>query len=89
MSAVAEHAVRDRLTQVGTNVAPNPSVRAAVKMKRLRRVHGIVDMIRIPATATAENKKVVMPPRTEDGIATKDAANLANMPMMNSQKQHA
>lgn len=58
-------------------------------MNLFRRVHGIVDMMRIPATATAENKNVVMPPSTDDGMATRAAANLANMPMMSSQKQQA
>jgi hypothetical protein len=36
----------------------------------------------IPDTATAQNKKVVIPPRTEAGIETIAAENLAKTPMM-------
>lgn len=76
-------------TYFGTRVAPKPTDMAAVRMKRFRRVNGTVEMIRIPDTATAENRKVVIPPRTEDGIDTSAAANLENMPMTSSQKQQA
>ena len=49
----------------------------------------MVLIILIPDTATALKRKVVIPPRTADGIATRAAANLAKIPMMMSQKQHA
>lgn len=49
----------------------------------------VVDMIRIPDTVTLEKRKVVMPPSTAEGIATRAAANLANTPMTISQKQQA
>ena len=77
------------MTYVGTRVAPKPTLMAAVRMKRLRRVNGIVEMILIPETATAEKRKVVMPPRTAPGIETRAAANLEKIPIRMSQKQHA
>lgn len=43
--------------------------------------------IRMPETATAVKRKVVIPPRTEDGIATKTAANLEKRPIMKRKKQ--
>jgi hypothetical protein len=70
-------------------VAPKPRVNPAVRMKRLRRVKGIVLIILIPLTATALKRKVVIPPRTAGGMATRAAANLAKMPMTMSQKQQA
>ena len=75
--------------QSGTNVAPNPTAKDAVRMNLLRLVKGIVEMMRIPDATTAANKKVVMPPNTAEGMATSAAANLAKMPMMSSQKQAA
>lgn len=39
-------------------------------------------MMAIPDTATAQNKNVVMPPRTAEGMATRAAANFAKTPMM-------
>jgi len=74
---------------LGTRVAPNPRLKPAVRMKRVRRVKGTVAMMRIPETATALKRKVVMPPNTALGMATSAAANLAKMPMTSSQKQHA
>jgi hypothetical protein len=56
-------------------------------MNRLRRVNGTVEIMRTPETATAENKKVVMPPKTGDGIDTMAAANFENMPMTIKKKQ--
>ena len=53
----------------------------------MRRLNGIVEIMRIPETATAANRKVVIPPRTELGMATSEAANLAKIPMTKSQKQ--
>jgi len=44
-------------------------------------------MIAMPETATHANKKVVMPPKAEDGIATSAAANFAKTPMMIKKKQ--
>jgi hypothetical protein len=82
-----EHALGIHLHQVGTRVAPIPGARAAVRMNRLRRLNGIVEIILIPETATAEKRNVVIPPRIGDGIETSAAANLANKPMMKSQKQ--
>jgi hypothetical protein len=58
-------------------------------MKRVRRVNGTVDMMRIPETATLANRKVVIPPRTEAGIAVSAAANLEKIPMMIKKKQAA
>lgn len=49
----------------------------------------MVEIILIPETATAANKKVVMPPRTARGIATNAAANFEKMPITISQKQQA
>jgi hypothetical protein len=49
----------------------------------------VVEMMRIPDTVTLEKRKVVMPPSTAEGIATRAAANLANTPMTINQKQHA
>lgn len=77
------------LNQSGTRVAPNPTDREAVKMNLFRRVKGVVEMILIPLTATAAYRNVVMPPRTALGMATSAAANLAKMPMISNQKQHA
>lgn len=62
---------------------------AAVRTNRLRRVKGMVEIMRTPETATAENRKVVIPPNTADGIETIAAANLAKTPITMSQKQHA
>lgn len=62
---------------------------AAVKMKRFLLVNGMVEMILIPETATAENRKVVMPPSTAGGIATSEAANLDKTPIKINQKQQA
>jgi hypothetical protein len=39
-------------------------------------------MMAIPATATAVNKKVVIPPSTEAGIETRAAENFAKTPMI-------
>lgn len=78
-----------RTTHSGTIVAPKPRAKPAVRMKRLRRVKGVVLIILIPDTVTAEKRNVVMPPNTADGIATSAAANLAKIPMTMSQKQHA
>lgn len=69
--------------------SPIPGVKAAVKMNRFRLVGGTVEMIRMPETVTAANRKVVSPPNTGLGMATKAAANLENMPMMKRKKQHA
>jgi hypothetical protein len=77
------------LTYVGTRVAPKPGANAAAKMKRLRRVNGTIEMIRRPLVATEANRKVVMPPSTAEGIATRAAANLLKTPMRMSQKQAA
>jgi hypothetical protein len=49
----------------------------------------MVEMIRRPLVATEAKRKVVMPPSTADGIATRAAANLLKIPMMRSQKQAA
>lgn len=68
-------------------MAPKPRDMAAVRMKRLRRVNGTVEMIRIPDTATELNRNVVRPPSTGDGIATNAAANLENTPMTMRKKQ--
>lgn len=73
----------------GTNVAPKPMDIAAVRMNRFRRVNGTVDIILIPEMATAEKRKVVIPPSTELGIATSAAANLEKTPIMMRKKQHA
>jgi len=81
--------VKTKENQVGTNVAPKPTDMAAVRMNLLRRVNGMVEIILIPETATAEKRKVVIPPRTEAGIETRAAANLEKMPMTSSQKQQA
>lgn len=62
-------------TYLGTMVAPKPRVKPAVKMKRLRRVNGMVLMILIPETVTALKRNVVIPPRTADGMAMSAAAN--------------
>lgn len=72
-----------------TKVAPKPTDMAAVRIKRLRRVKGQVEIIRIPEIETAENKKVVIPPRTALGIETRAAANLLNIPITSNQKQQA
>jgi hypothetical protein len=66
-----------------------PKANAAVRMKRVRRVKGTVLMMRIPDTATEENKNVVIPPRTAGGIAVSAAANLEKMPMIMRKKQQA
>jgi hypothetical protein len=58
-------------------------------MNLLRLVKGIVEMMRIPDATTEANRNVVMPPSTAEGIATSAAANLANIPIMRSQKQAA
>src|SRR5579871_4661737 len=56
-------------------------------MNRFLRVNGHVDIIRTPETATAENRKVVIPPNTGLGMATSAAANLLKIPMMSNQIQ--
>lgn len=58
-------------------------------MNLLRREKCIVEIIRIPDTATDENKNVVIPPRTEEGIATRAAATLENMPSRRRNTQAA
>ena len=73
--------------QLGTRIAPKPRDMAAGKMKRLRRVNGTVEIIRIPETVTELNKKVVRPPSTGAGIATRAAANLEKIPMTMRKKQ--
>ena len=73
--------------QFGTRMAPKPSDNDAVRMKRLRRVKGTVEMMRIPETATELKRKVVRPPRTGLGIATSAAANLEKTPMMMRKRQ--
>lgn len=67
--------------QFGTKVAPRPKRRVHVKTKRSRRVKAVVEIIFKPETATDVNKKEVMPPKTELGMATKAAANLEKIPM--------
>ena len=74
-------------TYVGTNVAPKPGAMAAVKMNRFLLENGTVEMIRIPEIATAAKRKVVMPPSTGLGMATRAAANLEKMPITINQKQ--
>jgi hypothetical protein len=49
-------------------------------MKRLRRVNGTLEMIARPLTATEVNGKVVIPPRTAEGMAVMAAANLEKIP---------
>lgn len=50
-------------------------------MKRLRRVKGAPRaMMAMPETATDVKRNVVIPPRTDAGIATRDAANLVRIP---------
>ena len=66
-------------TYLGTIVAPKPRANPAVRMNLLRRVKGMVEMMRMPETVTAEKRKVVMPPRTAEGMATSAAANLAKI----------
>ena len=73
--------------QFGTKIAPKPSDIDAVRMKRLRRVKGTVEMMRTPDTATELKRKVVRPPSTGFGIATSAAANLEKTPMMKRKKQ--
>jgi hypothetical protein len=72
---------------MGTSVAPNPSDMDAVRMKRVRQVKDIVDIILIPEMATALKRNVVIPPRTALGMATKAAANMEKTPMMIRKKQ--
>lgn len=67
---------------MGTKVAPKPTDNEALKMKRVRRLNGIRCTIAIPDTATAQNRKVVIPPRTEAGMETIAAENLAKTPMI-------
>jgi hypothetical protein len=61
--------------QSGLTMAANPKLRAAVAMKRSRRVQATVARMRTPATATDEKRKTVRPPMVEEGIATKTAPN--------------
>ena len=68
-------------------MAPKPRAIEAVKMKRARRVNGTVEMIRMPETATELKRKVVRPPSTGAGMATKAAANFEKMPMTMRKKQ--
>ena len=70
-------------------MAPKPSDMAAVRMKRLRLVNGTVEMMRMPEAATELKRKVVRPPNTGFGMATKAAANLEKTPMMIRKKQAA
>ncbi len=79
--------MEEGLTQSGTKVAPKPTDIAAVRMNRLRRVKGTVEMMRTPEMATAEDKKVVMPPSIGEGMATSAAANLLKTPMTMRKKQ--
>ena len=81
--------MKTKENQFGTSIAPKPSDKDAVRMKRLRRVNGTVEMMRTPETATELNRKVVRPPRTGFGIATSAAANLEKMPMIIRKKQAA
>jgi hypothetical protein len=57
-------------------------------MKRVRLVKGTVAIILIPEIATEANRKVVMPPRTADGMDVNAAANFENKPMT-IRKKHA
>jgi hypothetical protein len=70
------------MTYVGTRVAPKPTDNEAVRMNRVRLLNGIRLTIAIPDTATAQNRKVVIPPSTEAGMETIAAENLANTPMI-------
>ena len=79
--------VKKNWNHSGTSVAAMPSANDAVRMNRLRRVNGILEMMRTPEMATEEKRKVVIPPRTELGMATRAAANLAKMPIMTRKKQ--
>lgn len=51
-------------------------------MKRVRRLKGTRLTIAIPETATAQKRKVVIPPSTLDGMDTRAAENLAKRPMI-------
>jgi len=66
-----------------------PRASDAVRMNRVRLVKGTVEMIRRPETATDAKRKVVIPPRTADGIAVKAAANFENTPITIRKKQAA
>jgi len=79
--------VKTNENQLGTSIAPKPRDRAAVKMKRLRRVNGTVEMMRMPETATELKRNVVSPPNTGAGIATNAAANFEKIPIMMRKKQ--
>jgi hypothetical protein len=46
--------------QSGTNVAPKPTAKEAVRMNLLRLVKGIVEMIRIPDATTEAKRNVVI-----------------------------
>jgi hypothetical protein len=70
------------VNQVGTKVAPKPIDMPAVRMNLFLRVNGMVEIILIPETATAANRKVVMPPKTAEGIETRAAANFEKMPLL-------
>jgi hypothetical protein len=50
-------------------------------------VNGAVEMILIPEMATKANRKVVMPPSTDAGIAASSAASLEKMPIKIKKKQ--
>jgi len=50
-------------------------------------VNGAVEMILIPEMATEANRKVVMPPSTDAGIAASAAATLDKMPIKIKKKQ--
>jgi hypothetical protein len=69
------------VNQVGTKVAPKPMDMPAVRMNLFLRVKGIVEIILIPEIATAANKKVVIPPRTAEGMETSAAANFEKIPL--------
>ena len=73
--------------QSGTNVAAIPIANDAVRINRFRRVNGTDMTMRIPETATDEKRNVVIPPKTELGIATSAAANLAKTPIIMRKKQ--
>lgn len=64
-----------------------PSDKAQVMINRFRRENSQVARIRMPDTATAVKRNVVIPPSTAEGIATKTAANLEKTPIMNRKKQ--
>ncbi len=56
-------------------------------MNLVRRVKTLVVAIRRPDTATEAKRNVVIPPRTEAGMATREAENLLKIPMTIRKKQ--